>query len=802
MRIKKIYIENFGVLSKYSQEFSSDITEILAENGFGKTTLANFIKAMFYGFTNSKKSFTENDRLRYAPWQGGNFGGYLDFEHEGKNYRIERFFNPVGSTKDTFRLYDLDTNKLSKDYSKNIGEEIFKVDVEGYIRSSYIPQTSVDWSEDKKLSQNLTNMLEASESEDITKAITRLEAESKKYVKTGGRGLIGETKQKILDLEHELETADLSKTSTKTLKNRLDNIIASLTTTTAELTQIKEKIKLANKQSQKDAIYNHYKSLLQNKETIKNELDILNKFFKDKYPTKEQISHGYELLEKLSILQIELNKITSGDYIEEEFKRHKEYFKVESEESVTEEEIKEKFKENDELKKISIEREQIAKQIDETDDELQNNTVLTQTHKMIYILLGFFSTILIVPGIIFTFDNIARFVWLKLIMGILMLLLGLLFGVVTIIIFIVRTQRNNTKLRKFKKLEEECASKKAYLVETYKELDSKFALLSDKIKSFASKYESIDVSLISRFKEDDDYLIQLNNIYNRYKTYKKLEFEYLRRQSRKTSISEEYNKIKQELDMFTKYYLPNSDAFQALKQIQFNFDRYESLYIRFNKSNIELDEFLKNNEVENNHVEHIYNLHELEKEETNLDNRISALTKDKLTLENEIRNNELMIDNIFDLQSQINNEKELLEEYNKKYYVITKTIEYLKIAEEKLSGNYLNTMQEHFNKYVSKLLLNDNQYELSTELEITTEENGSRKELGFLSTGYQDVIYFCARLALLDTLFKDIKPTLVLDDPFTNLDEEKLHLATRLLKDISNNYQIIYLTCHSSRNVK
>ena len=645
-------------------------------------------------------------------------------------------------------------------------------------------------------------MLEASESEDITKAITRLEAESKKYVKTGGRGLIGETKQKILDLEHELETADLSKTSTKTLKNRLDNIIASLTTTTAELTQIKEKIKLANKQSQKDAIYNHYKSLLQNKETIKNELDILNKFFKDKYPTKEQISHGYELLEKLSILQIELNKITSGDYIEEEFKRHKEYFKVESEESVTEEEIKEKFKENDELKKISIEREQIAKQIDETDDELQNNTVLTQTHKMIYILLGFFSTILIVPGIIFTFDNIARFVWLKLIMGILMLLLGLLFGVVTIIIFIVRTQRNNTKLRKFKKLEEECASKKAYLVETYKELDSKFALLSDKIKSFASKYESIDVSLISRFKEDDDYLIQLNNIYNRYKTYKKLEFEYLRRQSRKTSISEEYNKIKQELDMFTKYYLPNSDAFQALKQIQFNFDRYESLYIRFNKSNIELDEFLKNNEVENNHVEHIYNLHELEKEETNLDNRISALTKDKLTLENEIRNNELMIDNIFDLQSQINNEKELLEEYNKKYYVITKTIEYLKIAEEKLSGNYLNTMQEHFNKYVSKLLLNDNQYELSTELEITTEENGSRKELGFLSTGYQDVIYFCARLALLDTLFKDIKPTLVLDDPFTNLDEEKLHLATRLLKDISNNYQIIYLTCHSSRNVK
>ena len=161
-----------------------------------------------------------------------------------------------------------------------------------------------------------------------------------------------------------------------------------------------------------------------------------------------------------------------------------------------------------------------------------------------------------------------------------------------------------------------------------------------------------------------------------------------------------------------------------------------------------------------------------------------------------------MIDNIFDIESQLNQEKEALESYNKKYYIISKTIEYLKTAEEKLSGNYLNTMQEHFNKYINKVLANSNQYEFSSELEITTEENGSRKELGFYSTGYQDIVYFCARLALLDTLFKDIKPTLVLDDPFTNLDEEKLNLATNLLKDISKDYQIIYLTCHSSRNVK
>ena len=123
MKLLKIYVENFGCLEKYTKDFTNGVNVIEEENGFGKTTLANFIKAMFYGFTNIKKSYLDNDRLRYAPWQGGVFGGYLDFELNSKKYRIERTFNPVGSTKDIFKLYDLDTNKPSKDFSKNIGEE-------------------------------------------------------------------------------------------------------------------------------------------------------------------------------------------------------------------------------------------------------------------------------------------------------------------------------------------------------------------------------------------------------------------------------------------------------------------------------------------------------------------------------------------------------------------------------------------------------------------------------------------------------------------------------------------------------
>ena len=50
MRIKKCYIENFGVLSKRAFYFDSGLTEICEENGMGKSTLAVFIKAMLFGF--------------------------------------------------------------------------------------------------------------------------------------------------------------------------------------------------------------------------------------------------------------------------------------------------------------------------------------------------------------------------------------------------------------------------------------------------------------------------------------------------------------------------------------------------------------------------------------------------------------------------------------------------------------------------------------------------------------------------------------------------------------------------------
>jgi uncharacterized protein YhaN len=57
------------------------------------------------------------------------------------------------------------------------------------------------------------------------------------------------------------------------------------------------------------------------------------------------------------------------------------------------------------------------------------------------------------------------------------------------------------------------------------------------------------------------------------------------------------------------------------------------------------------------------------------------------------------------------------------------------------------------------------------------------------------------RFALVDAMYPVEKPFLVLDDPFVNLDEEKMEHGTHLLKQISSEYQILYFTCHESREV-
>ena len=49
MKLVSCYIENFGGLHRFSYDFKDGLNVISEDNGWGKSTLAAFLKAMFYG---------------------------------------------------------------------------------------------------------------------------------------------------------------------------------------------------------------------------------------------------------------------------------------------------------------------------------------------------------------------------------------------------------------------------------------------------------------------------------------------------------------------------------------------------------------------------------------------------------------------------------------------------------------------------------------------------------------------------------------------------------------------------------
>ena len=56
MKLISCHIENFGKLHGYSLDFSDEKNILCAENGWGKSTLTAFIRAMFYGFPRKSKT--------------------------------------------------------------------------------------------------------------------------------------------------------------------------------------------------------------------------------------------------------------------------------------------------------------------------------------------------------------------------------------------------------------------------------------------------------------------------------------------------------------------------------------------------------------------------------------------------------------------------------------------------------------------------------------------------------------------------------------------------------------------------
>lgn len=108
-------------------------------------------------------------------------------------------------------------------------------------------------------------------------------------------------------------------------------------------------------------------------------------------------------------------------------------------------------------------------------------------------------------------------------------------------------------------------------------------------------------------------------------------------------------------------------------------------------------------------------------------------------------------------------------------------------------------MQESLNKYLKLIAGQKITASIDTDMNITVGAFGAERETDFFSKGYRNLFEICKRFALTDILFTKEKPFIILDDPFYNLDDEKIAESLSLIKTLSEEYQIIYFVCHESR---
>jgi DNA repair exonuclease SbcCD ATPase subunit len=179
MIINKIQINGFGKLKEKNIEFDSKVNVITGKNESGKSTILEFIKAIFYGINKNKAGKNFSDLEKFKPWDDIDFSGKVFYEIEGKKYSAFRDFN-----KNTCKVFDEESNDITKDFNvdKSRGAEFgiihLGIDESTFESSGFTRQANIKVEDEsqKVIVQKLTNMINSGE-EDVSyeKLINKLD---------------------------------------------------------------------------------------------------------------------------------------------------------------------------------------------------------------------------------------------------------------------------------------------------------------------------------------------------------------------------------------------------------------------------------------------------------------------------------------------------------------------------------------------------------------------------------------------------------------------------------------------------
>ena len=710
MRLSKLHIINFGKLNDFTYDFNDGLNSFLFENGWGKTTLSNFILVMLYGFNGNGRTVSTNLRKKYLPWNGGTFGGSLEFNHNGKTYLIERTFGSQ-SNSDTFTLYDLSTNKVSNDYTSNIGYEILGLDYNSFERSIYIPQKDLDLGFNEDLKSKLANVIGGTNDvQNFESAINIISSKYKEIKKSSKAGKIFDKKQDLESLEKEIEITKMNISTISKLQSDVNTLEEEIKKIEEERTKVFNDLKELNE-------YESYQQSLKQLEHLKQELNDL----KVELITKENVLNG----NNLNSLEIYKEKINTYEKL------------------LIERDVLRKNNTNNQVEEVIS-----TNDLSELENEISNLDTIKNNASRTGLFIGI-SIGLMVIGLI------VLFLVDKLLGGI---ITGLSLVCLLIFIFIFNGLKNKKK-----------------------DLIQKITVI---------------------LKKNDLDVIDINNGLNYLKVKKN---EQVKSLEKKVKQNDEINKIELEIselqyelnNYFSKFILVSQDYKAKVNELETAMADIFRLKNTIKTKEEYINQYILDNKLDKELEENTNDFNSLKDKSNSLNEKISAIQQELNRLMVTISTYEedkAKIEDLLVEKDRLTNEIKNME----RSYEILKTTESLLIkSQESLLAKYVKPMKDRLNEYLS-MVSNKNFY-IDTEFNFTYEENGIRREIDYYSKGIQQLIVLCMRFSLVDCLFSEDKPFIILDDSFVDFDEANLSIIKEVLNKLKEEYQIIYFTCHESR---
>lgn len=873
MKLIKAHIFNFGKFHEEDIFFTDGLNTFLHENGWGKTTLSVFIKAMFYGMEHSaKKNPDENEKLKYNPWQGGKYGGSLVFQHNEKEYCVTRIFSSK-KNEDFFELRDTKTNKISHDFSSELGTELFDINRETYARSLSVnvynsPELSTD------ISAKLNNLAEGADIKSFDMAKEVLEKNAKKISNGRNKGILQEIsalidmdRQQILSINAKLET-------NKDLAEKISRLNDDVSVLKEKQTENAEKLSLCAKYENKlryeqykddvkslenalneslsffpgkqlpenetvknldslSSMYTTIESNIKNNSASKAEIDDYEKLksrFSGHIPSKEQISQCLKIDQDYRIFQQKKNALHLLPQEQTEYESLKKKYGGEniSEKTISfyAEYVQEVQEKKNQLSALNL-------SLSEKQNNLSNLETIKKPNvkRIVFFILSALSCALLFLYPVLKIDDFIFFP----------------VCILPALVFFAAGIFSKQKKQDFPELKNEISS----LSNEISNLKGEILAKETACRTFIQKYcpgEENEFTAFSRInveyarysnlnkkqleydnwlesepKKEEDYKNYLLTFVRQYcmsnsidsvpeeiailsdkiNTLKNLEEKINRDYQNKTEIQQKSEKLN---FILSEYKTDKTQSYAAqIQKIHDKINIVKNLELNLSEAKAKLKDFEMNPE---NHIESFSSLKKPEFSADFLQKQLSEIS-DFITEKNRAISDyqKIMDANLFETDKKDDIETEIerlsgekLEKQNE-FDILEKTLNFLDQAKENIDSKYSAPMKKNFAKYMD-MFSGNQKLVIDTELKVHVDDNGLFHESQYLSEGYKDIVNFCSRMALIDSLFKNIVPPVILDDPFVNLDDEKVPKALDLVKKMAESNQIIYFACHKSRFIR